>query len=559
LTHLPQGWAIATLSQLVASGGIFSDGDWIESKDQDPDGTIRLLQLADIGDGVFFDKSNRFINEATFDRLRCTEVLPGDVLIARMPDPLGRACLAAPSKQKRITVVDVAIVRPGPDSVKPTWLMHVINAPKVREVIELESSGTTRRRIARGKLAVLSLPVPPLGEQQRIAEKVGSLRAKVRSCRERLDRVPQILKRFRESVLEAAVSGRLTEEWRLSRGIAGHQVHSFEEIDGDAFRGYEFPASWERTRLSEIADIAGGITKDSKRQELKGEELPYLRVANVQRGFLNLSEMKTIRVPQDRVESLLLHPGDMLFNEGGDIDKLGRGWIWEGQIDRCVFQNHVFRGRLRDTQFAPRFYSHYANSRGFDYFLARGKQTTNLASINKTVLSSLPVPVPTIEEQAEIVRRIDQLLGFADNLERRYQIVASDVAMLTPSVLAKAFRGELVPQDPNDEPAGEMLERISRERKEVEVAPKKKVAIRTGVAAIIQASDRVEAVGHAEKYTLTPILKKQGRLSPEALLQSSGLDIDEFYDQLKIEVAEGLLKEVRRGKDQIGRWIEAIK
>jgi type I restriction enzyme S subunit len=129
VSELPQGWATAFLADLIVHDGEFSDGDWVESKDQDPNGSIRLLQLADIGDGVFLDKSNRFINEQKFDQLRCTEVLEGDVLVARMPDPLGRACLAPRLLQRCITVVDVAIVRPGHQSVHPAWLMHFLNTP----------------------------------------------------------------------------------------------------------------------------------------------------------------------------------------------------------------------------------------------------------------------------------------------------------------------------------------------------------------------------------------------------------------------------------------------
>jgi hypothetical protein len=96
VNELPRGWASAILSELIGPAGLFSDGDWVESKDQDPNGSIRLLQLADIGDGSFIDKSRRFINELKFDELRCTEVLENDILVARMPDPLGRACLAMP-------------------------------------------------------------------------------------------------------------------------------------------------------------------------------------------------------------------------------------------------------------------------------------------------------------------------------------------------------------------------------------------------------------------------------------------------------------------------------
>lgn len=367
MSELPRGWISATVADLIGRDGVFSDGDWVESKDQDPTGAIRLLQLADVGDGAFVDKSNRFVNDEKFEQLRCTEVFEGDVLIARMPDPLGRACLAPKLRQRCITVVDVAIVRPGPSSIGPKWLMHFLNAPPVRQVIELQSSGTTRRRISRGNLAQLELPVPPLPEQRRIADKLDALLARVDACRDRLDRVPAILKRFRQSVLAAATAGELTREWREERGDDG-EVQSFQLDDAEVIRDYAFPASWSAYRLSDIATIAGGVTKDSKKQSAEFTELPYLRVANVQRGHLDLTEVKTIRVPPDRVAELLLRAGDILFNEGGDIDKLGRGWVWNDELPACVFQNHVFRARLLDPTFEPRYFSWYGNSRGYEYF-----------------------------------------------------------------------------------------------------------------------------------------------------------------------------------------------
>ena len=147
MSDLPHGWERTSLASLVSPDGLFSDGDWVESKDQDPNGSIRLLQLADVGDGVFLDKSSRFVNDEQFKRLRCTEVLEEDVLIARMPDPLGRACLAPRLTQRCITVVDVAILRPSNCSVRSGWVVHALNAPQIRTQIELESTGTTRRRI----------------------------------------------------------------------------------------------------------------------------------------------------------------------------------------------------------------------------------------------------------------------------------------------------------------------------------------------------------------------------------------------------------------------------
>ena len=150
---------------------------------------------------------------------------------------------------------------------------------------------------------------------------------------------------------------------------------------------------------------------------------------------------------------------------------MGRGWIWEDQIERCSFQNHVFRARLHDQSNQSKYISWWGNYRGLDYFLRSGKQTTNLASINKTMLSNLPISIPSPEEQTEIVRRVESLFAYADRLEARYHAARGQVEKLTPSLLAKAFRGELVPQDPNDEPASELLARIAASKSEAQ--PKK--------------------------------------------------------------------------------------
>lgn len=333
-----------------------------------------------------------------------------------------------------------------------------------------QARSTTVPSIRKGDVEELLFPLAPLPEQKRIADKLDTVLARVDACRERLNRVPLILKRFKQSVLAAATSGKLTEDWRLKHKISDE---------------------WKHTILAEIADIQGGVTKDSKKQSATDEELPYLRVANVQRGYLDLNEIKYIRIPSSRVNGLLLKGGDILFNEGGDLDKLGRGWIWEGQIDRCSFQNHVFRARLHSESDQPKFVSWWGNSRGLDYFINAGKQTTNLASINKTVLSNLPISMPTPFEQQEIVRRVENLFAFADGFEARLTKARNATESLTPALLAKAFRGELVDQNPNDEPAEVLLKRIqaSSPIKEKKISSPRKVMTKLNaelVKAVIQ-------------------------------------------------------------------------
>lgn len=156
--------------------------------------------------------------------------------------------------------------------------------------------------------------------------------------------------------------------------------------------------------LADVADVVGGITKDAKRDaEANLVEVPYLRVANVQRGWLDLIDMASIKAPPIKVAALRLRAGDVLFNEGGDRDKLGRGWVWEGQLDPCIHQNHVLRARLIDAGFDPWFLSIWGNGPfGRVWFEENGSQTTNLASVSLTTLRRFPVPAIPMAEQRRI-------------------------------------------------------------------------------------------------------------------------------------------------------------
>ena len=193
-------------------------------------------------------------------------------------------------------------------------------------------------------------------------------------------------------------------------------------------------------------------------------EVPYLRVANVQRGYLDLREVKRIPARESEIEMYRLEPGDILFTEGGDRDKLGRGWIWDGEIDECIHQNHVFRARLISEQMQSEIISWSGNSYGQFWFSKAGKQSVNLASINLTVLRSFPVPVAPPAEQQQIVEIVEDQLSTLERLETDIESRLEASQALRQAILKDAFSGKLVPQDPNDEPASVLLERITAER-----------------------------------------------------------------------------------------------
>jgi type I restriction enzyme S subunit len=227
----------------------------------------------------------------------------------------------------------------------------------------------------------------------------------------------------------------------------------------------ELPEGWKWVELSDIAAIKSGLTKGKKRKdtdELK--EIPYLRVANVQRGYLNLDEIKLIEATHLEIENFILRKGDILFTEGGDRDKLGRGWIWDEEILGCIHQNHIFRARLYDSDIDPRLISFYSNTHGQKYFLGEGRQTTNLASINLGKLSQLPIPLPPANEQRRIVEKIEALTARSRKAHAALDEIPALLDQFRQSVLAAAFRGDLTAdwraQNPNVEPAEALLEPI---------------------------------------------------------------------------------------------------
>ena len=385
----------------------------------------------------------------------------GDVLLCKINPRINRVWSVGDNTGNRLLASSEWIVV-RQSQLSKNYLIRFFQSSGFRDLLCSDVSGVggslTR---ARPKIVeTYIVPLPPLAEQTVIAQTLDTLLAQVENIKTRLDAIPKILKTFRQSVLAAAVSGKLTEAWRgenqcepvdqlISECASKILDKKSLKFSDKSFRDDEIkhslPETWAWVRLAKISEVVSGVAKGSKTKE-ETVQLPYLRVANVQRGYLDLKEVKEISVPRSKAEKLALAKGDILFNEGGDIDKLGRGWIWEDQVENCIHQNHVFRARCYSDLIQPKYISHYGNTEGKEYFLREGTQSVNLANINKTTLSLLPIPLPPSEEQTEIVRRVEELFTFADQIEQQVKNAQGRVNNLTQSILAKAFRGELTGQ-----------------------------------------------------------------------------------------------------------------
>lgn len=227
----------------------------------------------------------------------------------------------------------------------------------------------------------------------------------------------------------------------------------------------ELPQGWVWTTLGNVAEVRGGVTKGRDLTRFETIEAPYLRVANVQAGYLDLREIKTIAIKRDELAKYLLRDGDVLFTEGGDRDKLARGTVWHDEIVDCVHQNHIFCARPRAAVVLSEWLSLASQlpvSR--EYFWSVASQTVNLASISLTNLKAWPIPLPPLAEQRRIVERVEALLAQARTAREALAPLSTLVRRLRQSVLAAAFSGRLSEREPGDEPVTELLERIRAER-----------------------------------------------------------------------------------------------
>lgn len=372
------------------------------------------------------------------------------------------------------------------------WML----SPDFTKAASGQQGRTVLPKINQKALNKLLVPVPPPDIQEETTEFLEHALGQVRSLESSVTQLPDLIEKFRQSVLAAAFRGDLTKEWReqnpdvepagilLERIRAERRERWIEDeaekgrakaeakarkagkpwTEGDdqkalanervkATKKYtepepvdttalpELPDSWCWTRVELITELAGGLTKGKKRKSDKElREVPYLRVANVQRGYLDLEEIKTIEATEEEIQSLALQHGDVLFNEGGDIDKLGRGWVWQDELRTCIHQNHVFRARMIGDALHPMLLSHHGNS-GFaqKYFLMSGKQTTNLASINMTKLRALPVPVPPVAEQAALLEVLNAVLASVAGVQAHATTCEARLTRLAQAVLAQAF------------------------------------------------------------------------------------------------------------------------
>jgi type I restriction enzyme S subunit len=319
-----------------------------------------------------------------------------------MPDPIGRACIFPGVGQPAVTAVDVCIVRVDPDVLDSRYLVHYLNSSQAFRQISGKASGSTRQRISRSNLGTIEIPLPPLEEQRRIAAILDKASA-IRSCSEKAARNA------------ADIKASLFDEAFIAHGRHGH---------------------WEQLALGELCDVQGGLQVTSARSAMP-IRVPYLRVANVLRGRLDLAEIKEIKCSQPELDRTRLQSKDLLVVEGhGNPNEISRVAMWTEQPGEMVHQNHLIRVRSKASSLVPEFLCFYLNSRiGRRHLLKRANTTSGLNTISTSVVKSAPIIVPPVDEQRSFCETIKNIA----QLEASLRVGAALHTQLSRSLLNEFF------------------------------------------------------------------------------------------------------------------------
>lgn len=358
-----------------------------------------------------------------------------DILYGKLRPYLDKAILA---DTDGVCTTELLVLRAKP-GVDPRFLACLVHDPDFVEHALTGVTGAHHPRTSWAHIAQFERPRFSFEEQRTIAGLLWRIQDLLRVC---------------EDTIEAAQKLKLVAMRELfTRGLRGEPQ-----------RETEFgpvPDSWVSSPLDECAEVQTGAAKGRRFSGGETVEVPYLRVANVQDGHLDLSEMKKIKIRRSEIDRYRLKPGDVVLTEGGDFDKLGRGFIWRGELDLCVHQNHVFAVRTDRGRLLPDFFAYLAQSAyGKAYFLKVAHKTTNLACINSTKLKAFPaVFPPTLDEQREIVAVLDAIDRKID-LHRKKRAVLEE---LFKALLHKLMTGEIRV----DELDLSVLDRVESEAEEV--------------------------------------------------------------------------------------------
>lgn len=320
----------------------------------------------------------------------------GDFLIASTGLGVLGKCALFDSDESAFVDSHVTIVRDSKNRISTKYLYYLLSTQYDMINACLSEGSTKQTELQRDDFKSLRLPTPPEKDVTRIVEFLDQKTAEIDAAIAKKQQLIQLLNEQKAILINRAVTKGLNPNVKM-------------KDSGVAWIG-EIPKHWGAIKLKYFSSVQTGITLGKTYSGNALEEYPYMRVANVQDGYFKLDDVATLRLPAREAQKYIIRAGDILVTEGGDIDKLGRGTVWRGEIDNCLHQNHVFCVRINTSKATEEFIALVTSCEyGRHYFTNTANKTTNLASTNRTKLVNLPVALPPLGEQAEIIAYVSSI------------------------------------------------------------------------------------------------------------------------------------------------------
>ena len=436
---LPPGWVQASGSELFSFVTSGSRG-WAKYVARQG---AKFVRVANLGrEGLRIDETDiQKVSPPPGSEGERTSIRPGDVLITITAD-LGRVGVAESDLGPAYVNQHVALARPHTPEISK-YIGYFVQSPIGQEQLGLANRGATRAGLGLEDIRSIRVPLPPLPEQRRIVDRIEALTARATRAREALDAIPALLDRYRQSLLAAAFRGELTAEWRGGTDTSDWQDVTFADLlSGKAGNGLSVRGS----------DVPPGI--------------PALKLSAIRSGRIDYTEVRYLPIPRERAERLFIAAGDFLVSRGnGSKHLVARCAVADEPPGDVIYPDTMIRFRLDASRVDLAWLRHLWEAPQVRAEIERrAKTTAGIWKVSQADLGQIPLRLPGLAEQAEIARRVNAALEAIASLEAAHSAVADRHTTLTQSILAKAFRGALVPPDPADEPASVLLERIRAER-----------------------------------------------------------------------------------------------
>lgn len=457
---LPEGWVLVELGEACWK---VQDGTHFSPKAQHRNGAYKYITAKNIKTWGIDLQDVTYIAEDVHRSIyaRCNPE-KGDVLYIKDGATTGIATVNTLDEEFSL-LSSVALLKPMRGLIDAEYLKWYLNSPSGFEAMTGQMTGSAITRLILRTIRESRMPLAPFAEQQRIVRRLGHLLPKANRCQQRLATIGIILMRFREAVLAAACDGQLTADWRAGRDIGLGAVHA--EMDS-------IPPGWSSVCVGDVIDDLKYGTAQKCTHEKRGT--PVLRIPNVANGMIDHNDLKYAVLPPRELKSLRLISGDILIiRSNGSVSLVGRSALVRKEEEGFAYAGYLIRIRPQRTAIDPRFLNLVLGSYNIRIQIElEARSTSGVNNINSEEVRALRFLLPKLDEQKEILRRVEEMFKLADRLEARYEKAKVQVDKLTQAFLAKAFRGELVPTEAalakaegrSYETAEQLLARIQNER-----------------------------------------------------------------------------------------------